>query len=131
MGHIARRQTPHIVIPHPLECHACIRFLLPRYDDDLECAHAPDRLNFALHVRMGDRRAFQEGTLEYFELLEAFMNTVSSEVVKKGLEPPLFHIFSETLVPCPSSDTGLFDEFPSWPVVLDQVRISQIDVVTC
>ncbi|CAM9457360.1 unnamed protein product [Laminaria digitata] len=70
---------------------------------------------------MGDRRAFQEGTLEYFKLLERFMDTVSSEVAKKGLEPPLFHIFSETLEACPSSDTGLFDEFPSWPVVLDQV----------
>ena len=97
-------------------------FGLSRYDDDLECAYAPDRLNFALHVRMGDRRAFQEGTLEYFALLEQFMDTVSTEVTKKGLDPPLFHIFSETIIPCPSSDTGLFDEFPTWPVALDEVR---------
>ena len=96
---------------------------MSRYDDDIECAHAPDSLNFAIHVRMGDRRAFQEGTLEYFKLLERFMDAVSSEVVKKGLEPPLFHVFSETLEACPKSDTGLFDEFPSWPVVLDQVGI--------
>lgn len=70
---------------------------------------------------MGDRRAFQEGTLEYFNLLEAFMDAVTTEVVKKGLEPPLFHVFSETLMPCPSSATGLFDEFQWWPVELDQV----------
>ena len=50
------------------------------------------------------------------------MTTVSHEVVGKGLEPPLFHIFSETLNPCPSGETGLFDEFPTWPVELDQVR---------
>ena len=74
-------------------------FGLSRYDDDLECAYAPDRLNFALHVRMGDRRAFQEGTLEYFALLEQFMDTVSTEVTKKGRDPPLFHIFSETIIP--------------------------------
>lgn len=103
--------------------NACNRLILARYDEDLECAYAPDRLNFGLHVRMGDRRAFQEGTLEYFELLEGFMDTVSTEVVNKGLQPPLFHIFSETLVPCPSLDTGLFDEFPAWPVDLDEVRI--------
>lgn len=71
---------------------------------------------------MGDRRAFQAGSLEYFQLLDRFMITVSLEVVGKGLESPLFHIFSETLVPCPSEETGLFDEFPTWPVELDQVR---------
>eukprot|EP00904_Undaria_pinnatifida_P012050 jgi/Undpi1/7976/HiC_scaffold_24.g10448.m1 len=95
----------------------------PWYDDNLECAFARDRLNFSVHVRMGDRRAFQAGTLEYFNLLEAFMGTVSSEVVNKGLEPPLFHVFSETLMPCPSSETGLFDEFPWWPVVRDQIPV--------
>ena len=50
------------------------------------------------------------------------MTPVSQEVVGKGLELPLFHIFSETLIPCPSGETGLFDEFPTWPVELDQVR---------
>lgn len=70
---------------------------------------------------MGDRRAFQEGTLDYFQLLGLFMNTVTHEVVAKGLAPPLFHVFSETIVPCPSEETGLFDEFPIWPVELDQV----------
>lgn len=50
------------------------------------------------------------------------MDTVSQEVVRKGLEPPRFHVFSETIKPCPSADFGLFDEFPTWPVALDQVR---------
>ena len=58
--------------------------------------------------------------MEYFRFLETFMDTVSKEVVRKGLQPALFHVFSETRIPCPSEDTGLFDEFPSWPV--HQVR---------
>lgn len=73
-----------------------------------------------MHVRMGDRRGFLGESLEYFHLLEVFMDTVTKEVVGKGLEPPLFHVFSETLVPCPTEETGLFDEFPTWPV--HQVR---------
>lgn len=71
---------------------------------------------------MGDRREFQDGTLYYFQLLDLFMSTVSQEVVAKGLAPPLFHVFSETLIPCPPEETGLFEEFPTWPVELDQVR---------
>lgn len=74
-----------------------------------------------MHVRMGDRRTFQDGSLDYFRHLEVFMHTVRQEVVGMGLETPLFHIFSETLVSCPSEETGLFDEFPTWPVKLDQV----------
>lgn len=65
---------------------------------------------------MGDRRASLGASVEYFNLLELFMDTVSKEVVRKGLKPPLFHVFSETLIPCPTEDTGGFDEFPSWPV---------------
>ena len=48
------------------------------------------------------------------------MDTVSKEAARKELQPPLFHVFSETLFPCPPEDTGIFDEFPSWPV--HQVR---------
>ena len=65
---------------------------------------------------MGDRRAILGDRLEYFSYLEKFMDTVSKEVIGRGLQPPLFHIFSETLVPCPSEDAGIFDEFPTWPV---------------
>lgn len=49
------------------------------------------------------------------------MTTVSGQVGEKGLEPPRFHVFSETLLPCPSTETGTFDEFPTWPVEMDQV----------
>ena len=85
---------------------------------------------------MGDRREFQDGSLDYFALLDLFMTTVSQQVVGKGLVPPLFHIFSETLVPCPSGETGLFDEFPVWPVELDQVskalcRVENRRVIRC
>lgn len=69
---------------------------------------------------MGDRREYQDGSLEYLLLLDAFMDSFSRQVVEMGLETPLFHIFSETLLPCPSED-GFFDEFPTWPVKLDQV----------
>lgn len=69
---------------------------------------------------MGDRREYQDGSLEYLLLLDAFMDTFSKQVVEMGLETPLFHIFSETLLPCPSKN-GSFDEFPAWPVNVDQV----------
>lgn len=92
-----------------------------RYDENPNCAYSQGRLHFAVHVRMGDRREFQAVNVEYFELLEVIMNTISVEVLSRGLQTPLFHVFSETLVPCPSKETGLFDEFPTWPVGVDQV----------
>ena len=98
------------------------RVSFPMYDENPKCSYDTSRLNVAIHVRMGDRREFQDGSLYYYELLDLFMTTVSQQVVGKGLEAPLFHIFSETLIPCPSEETGLFDEFPTWPVELDQVR---------
>lgn len=45
----------------------------------------------------------------------------ASGVVGSGQPPPLFHVFSEVQVPCPDSETALFQEFPTWPVELDQV----------
>lgn len=50
------------------------------------------------------------------------METVADEFRERGLPEPLFHVFSETLSPCPSTVTGQFDEFPTWPVELDRVR---------
>ena len=70
---------------------------------------------------MGDRRALYDGNTEYFELLERLMGNISDTITAKGLHPPLFHVFSEALQRCPSGDSGIFDEFPSWPVTLDQV----------
>lgn len=95
-----------------------------RYDEAPECAFEPSRLNFALHVRMGDRRAIERPTLEYFRLLETFMEAIREGVVEKGLNPPMFHVFSETLLPCPTADNATFDEFPVWPVGADQVSYS-------
>lgn len=93
-----------------------------RYDGNPKCSFGNDRVHFAVHVRMGDRRAFQDGNnADYFQLLELLMETIVEDVVNMGLPKPLFHIFSETLAPCPSEETGLFDEFPTWPVSLDQV----------
>eukprot|EP00903_Cladosiphon_okamuranus_P019865 g18259.t1 len=94
----------------------------PWYDEVPKCAFDQGRLNFALHVRLGDRREFQDGSDEYFQLLEQIMNTITVEVVQRGLQAPLFHVFSETLVPCPPEETGLFDEFPRWPVGIDKIQ---------
>lgn len=101
-----------------------------RYDENPECAFGEDRLNFAVHVRMGDRREWQDGSEEYFQLLELIMGAITAEVADRGLQAPLFHVFSETLVPCPSGEAGLFDEFPTWPVGVDQVR-TQIQFWLC
>ena len=70
---------------------------------------------------MGDRRALYDASLKYYELLERVMDNISEAVMEKGLERPLFHVFSETIQRCPSEATGLFDEFPLWPITLDQV----------
>lgn len=77
-----------------------------------------------MHVRMGDRRAIQGGLNDdYFIYLQQFMDDVTEAVVSKGLEPPMFHVYTQTLLPCPSKTTGLFKEFPQWPVEMDQVRV--------
>lgn len=76
----------------------------------------------AIHVRLGDRDAGDGSTLKnYFDMLEDFMATVTSTLSRLGQEPPMFHIFSEVVSPCPSSDGGYFEEFPHWPVHEDQV----------
>lgn len=92
-----------------------------RYDENPNCLFDEGREHFAVHVRMGDRRAFYDGNPEYFVLLETMMDTITEELRWKGSSDPLFHVFSETLIPCPSEATGLFEEFPTWPVKLDQV----------
>lgn len=51
---------------------------LNRFNDRPECAFDPSSLNFAIHIRMGDRRQFQEVDLDYFSLLEIFMDTVAA-----------------------------------------------------
>lgn len=79
------------------------------------------RLHFAVHVRMGDRKSFTDNHPDYLERLEDVMSIISQEVAGKGLAEPLFHVFSETVEPCPSENTGSFDEFPSWHVTADQV----------
>lgn len=80
------------------------------------------RLNFAIHIRLGDRKGVDQATVKYLELLETFMDTVSAAVVEQGYSAPLFHIFSETVAPCPWPSTNAFSEFPNWPVEPDQVR---------
>lgn len=112
-------------------CIIDIQHLLDRYDENPQCGFDNERLHFAVHVRMGDRRAMVEGKLKYFELLEDIIAQISEAVARIGLNPPLFHVFSETIHRCPSTDTGLFDEFPSWPVALDQVREQPLNPSPC
>lgn len=107
-----------------------------RYNETPECGYESSELNFALHLRMGDRRDLEGATPEYFSLLEDFIEVVTQEVVRKGHATPKFHIFSEALYPCPSPENGTFVEFPLWPVERDQVskkrcRRSFIEVCLC
>ena len=92
-----------------------------RYDEHPACDFTEGALNFAVHVRMGDRRTFQLTENEYFERLENIMSTLSAEVVEKGLPEPMFHVFSEVEVPCPSGQPSVFDEFPVWHIGADEV----------
>lgn len=98
-------------------------FCLPkRFDKPLECAYGSGQLNFALHVRLGDRaKLLGDDDHEYFNLLEAFMATVSEALLRKGRDHPVFHVFSETTFPCPYSENGTFPEFPMWPTEVSQV----------
>lgn len=50
------------------------------------------------------------------------MDSVTASATGRGLEPPAFHVFSESVLPCPSPENGTFREFPLWPVEMDQVR---------
>lgn len=99
-----------------------------RYDEHPHCEYEEGRLHFAVHIRMGDRRGIVGEAPEYVEKVERIMSIMSEGVTGKGLNPPLFHVFSETGSPCPSESTGLFAEFPSWPVELHQVRNSRARV---
>lgn len=94
---------------------------LCRYDQAPDCSYGSSELNFALHLRMGDRREIEQVTFEYFEYLDDFMDTVTQAVLDKGRDAPMFHVFSEALMPCPSTVNGTFAEFPLWPVEMDQV----------
>lgn len=58
---------------------------------------------------------------DYFRLLEAFMDIVTARIVARGHDSPVFHVFSETSLPCPESSSGTFAEFPLWPVEVDLV----------
>lgn len=62
-----------------------------------------------------------EANDEYFRLLEAFMEMVAGRLLARGYDMPVFHVFSETSLPCPDAGNGTFEEFPLWPVEVDQV----------
>lgn len=79
---------------------------------------------------MGDRRDIEPVTPQYFLLLEDFMRALTEEVEAKGHPAPMFHVFSESLYPCPSQENGTFNEFPPWPVERDQVsRVASFGLV--
>lgn len=110
--------NPGRLLCAPLASHTAVY----RYNQTPHCHYESAELNFALHLRMGDRRGIQRATLEYFQLLDKFMEAVTEGVVGKGHAAPTFHVFSETLFPCPSAESGTFAEFPVWPVEMDQVK---------
>lgn len=94
-----------------------------RYNPEPICNYSPSQIDVAIHVRLGDRDMRDKKPSEqYFDLLEDFMDTISARVSNSGPTLPMFHIFSETKTPCPSTKNGAFEEFSRWPVDLDQVN---------
>lgn len=114
----------------PFTTNSCIYFacfprsktFYYRYDANPSCSYSDGELNFAIHVRMGDRRLITGTNDDYFGMLEALMDSITESVLTRRSTPPKFHVFTETLLPCPSGETGAFGEFASWPVELRQVR---------
>lgn len=83
---------------------------------------SPKELDFAIHVRLGDRQVIDHGyELGYVGSIEAFMETVTTVVTRRGLDTPMFHVFSETSMPCPRVGPKTFQEFPTWPIEAYQV----------
>lgn len=102
----------------------CLIAPVHRYSEEPDqCLYDEGRLHFALHVRLGDRISAAARNPDYIHHLEALMDLISLAVQEKGLASPLFHVFTQTFMPCPSEETALFDEFPSWPLEVDQVWI--------
>ena len=94
---------------------------------------SPQELNFAIHVRLGDRTAYLHGfEADYVDYMQSFMDTVTNAVIRRGLDSPRFHIFSETFYPCPQEESRTFREFPAWPVEEYQVLtlFSPVDAFT-
>lgn len=85
------------------------------------------KVNIAIHIRLGDRMGLQEVSQDYFLLLEEFMRDVTEAVLRQDVDSPIFHVFTETLQPCPHKQTGLFKELPMWPVEMDQVRAYPVE----
>ena len=92
-----------------------------RHSTEPQCAFSPSTLDVAIHVRLGDRKESLDDDA-YFDYLEDFMGNVTSAVLARGHDRPVFHIFSETSSPCPSTEDGKFPEFTRWPVEMNQVR---------
>ena len=61
-------------------------------------------------------------TKKYRSILDKLIFAVSEAVEAEGQLSPQFHVFSETVEPCPSEETGAFDEFPDWPLEADEVQ---------
>lgn len=102
---------------------------LTRYNAEPTCRYSSSQINVAIHVRLGDRnRQDLKQSDQYIDLLEDFMDTISSRVSSTGHDPPMFHIFSETQDPCPSPKNGVFKEFSRWPIDMQQVRIDMQQV---
>ena len=76
-------------------------------------------------MRLGDVLLPFESLSKYLTAIEEMMGVMTEVVEEKGLEPPLFHIFSETIKPCPSLETNSFDEFPAWAIEPQQVKKAQ------
>lgn len=86
------------------------------------CGFEAGILNFGIHVRMGDRAGLDRTPEEFLTRLNGFMDTVTEVTAELGIAQPVFHVFSESQQPCPHADTATFEEFPLWPVDMNEVK---------
>ena len=106
-----------------------------RFNHAPECMYSslPQELDFAIHVRLGDRTTYVNGfEADYMDKIQTFMDTVANAVTRRGFDSPRFHVFSETFYPCPQEESRTFREFPAWPVEEHQVptRFPFVDAIT-
>lgn len=83
---------------------------------------------------MGDRAGLDKTPEEFLTRLDRFMEAVTEVTAEFGIPPPVFHVFSESQQPCPRANTATFEDFPSWPVDMDEVKYDRAfpcDSVIC
>ena len=80
-----------------------------------------------MHIRLGDRAKIARDVLksERDHIIQ-LINVIAQEAEALDQLTPLFHIYSETELPCPSLEDGVFPEFPEWAIAPNEVTVSEL-----